>query len=161
MGKDIRLIFKTVKSPELIIYSKGRFKEFSLIYKNSLNSLSESELVSSNSRVLEAIEVLTISMDNYLFSYNKYDGFTYVLFLSIIDSMIEELKNLDNAIMSKIITRIYHDESFDLQKIKNHLRSFFNGKFISVVTEMNDDKCVNYDYTFLKIHIKLNTYELK
>ena len=161
MRKDIRLIFNTVNSPKIIIYSKGRFKGLSLSYKNSLNSFCKSELVCGNKKILDANEVLKISMDDYLLSYNEYDGFTHEVFLSIIDSMMDELKNLDNAILSEISIGIYHDESFDLKKIKNLLSSFFNGKYISVVTDMNDDKGVNYVYTFSKIHIKLNTYELK
>jgi hypothetical protein len=160
MVKYIRLKFKTVKSPEIIIYSKGRFKGFSISYKNSLNSLSKRELVSCNNKILETIEVLTISMDDYLFGFNEYDGFTYGVFLNMIDSMTKELENLDDAILSEIGIGIFHTKSYDSFQIKNSLSSFFNGE-ISVLTNMNEDRGVNNVYAFSKIHIKLNTYELK
>ena len=119
MVQYIKLKFKTVKSPEIIIYSRGRFKEFNLTYKSCLNSPSKSELASSNSMISEAIEVLTISIEDYLFSYNEYDGFTYGVFLSIIDSIIKELKILDNAILSEISIGIHHTNSYDSHKLIN------------------------------------------
>lgn len=161
MVKCIRLKLKTSKYPEIIIFSKGRFKEYSLTYKNSLNLISKRETLSSNDKILEAIEVLTISMDDYLFSNNEYDGFTYGVFLGIIDSIINELENLDDAILSEITIGIYHLKSFDLQQIKKYLTSFFIGKYISTITDMNDDKGVNYAYAFSKINIKFNLHEIK
>ena len=56
MGKNIRLIFNTVNSPKIIIYSKGRFKGLSLSYKNSLNSFCKSELVCGNKKILDDIQ---------------------------------------------------------------------------------------------------------
>lgn len=161
MVKYIRLKFKTDKSPEIIIYSKGRFKEFSITQKNSLNSTIKNELVSNNNKILEAIEVLTISIDHYLFSYNKYDGFTYGVFLSIIDSIINELENLDNAILSEISIGVFHLKSFDLQQVIKYLNRFFIHNYIKIVTDMNQNKGVNYSYAFSKINIKLNSHEIK
>lgn len=161
MVKYIRLKFKTDKSPEIIIYSKGRFKEFSVTQKNSLNSTIKNELVSNNNKVLEAIEILTISMDDYLFSYSKYDGFTYGVFLSIIDSIINELKNLDNALLSEISIGVYHLKPIDLQQIIKSLNSFFIHNYIKIVTDMNQSKGVNYSCSFSKINIKLNSHEIK
>jgi hypothetical protein len=101
MAKYIKL--KTIKSSEIIIYFKRRFKEFSLRYLNRLNSLTKSELMSRKNKNLEIV-------DSY--------------------------------------------------QIKNSLSSSFNDK-ISVLTDMDKDKDVNNTFAFSKIHIKLNSYEIK